>query len=67
MIHQLKCFALKKFYQNSLRFILVLDDITKLDITFILYKEAQEYLDKDSLAKILLDKEDLLEGLILFS
>ena len=53
---------LKKFYQNSLRYILVLDDITKLDITFILYNEAQEYLDKDSLAKILLDKEDLLEG-----
>lgn len=53
---------LKKFYQNSLRFILVLDDITKLDITFILYKEAQEYLDKDSLGKILLDKEELLEG-----
>ena len=53
---------LKKFYQNSLRYILVLDDITKLDITFILYNEAHEYLDKDSLAKILLDKEDLLEG-----
>lgn len=53
---------LKKFYQNSLRYILVLDDITKLDITFILYNEAQEYLDKDSLAKVLLDKEELLEG-----
>lgn len=53
---------LKQFSQNSIRYLLVLDDITKLDLTFILYRDAQDYLNKDSLSKVLLDKEELLEG-----
>ena len=52
----------KKLYQDTIQHIVVLDDITKLNLTFILYRDAQEYLDKDSLAKVLLDKEDLLQG-----
>lgn len=47
---------------DSVTYHIVLDDITRLKITFLKEANIQSYIDNDSFAKILIDKDELLRG-----
>ncbi len=49
-------------FENVIRYKAVLEDMTRFDITFMEYRECQDYIDIDSLCKVHIDKEGILAG-----
>lgn len=47
---------------DNVTYHIVLDDITRLKLTYLKANTIQSYIDSDSLAKILMDKDELLRG-----
>ncbi|MDO5755515.1 MAG: aminoglycoside 6-adenylyltransferase [Tissierellia bacterium] len=51
-----------KVTKDHVGYTLILDDITKITISFLPQDQMQEYIQMDSLSKILINKDDLLVG-----
>lgn len=55
-------YMMNNYFSDVIRYITVIEDITRLDITFMHYNDVQSYIDVDSLCKIHIDKKNLLVG-----
>lgn len=51
---------MSNYFSNVLRYVVILEDITKVDFTFMKNTDLQSYINVDSLCKLHLDKENML-------